>query len=105
MMEVPGIVMPLLFAACMPIVTGIRSVSRRPRRWITFILARQLWQPWQPVSANGGKAYGFRLSGDRLISQGSVVGWVDCGGECDDWLVLRGFAYPAIIEVVVQVVI
>ena len=33
------------------------------------------------------------------------MGWVDCGGECDEWLGLRGFAYPAITEVVVQVVI
>ena len=79
----------------MLIVTGIKSVSHRPRRWITFILARQLWQP---VSA-------MAESGDRLVCQGSVVGWVDCGGECDEWLWLRGFAYPAIMEVVVQVVI
>ena len=55
--------------------------------------------------SHGREAYGFGLNGDRLISQGSVVSWVDCGSECDKWLGLRGFAYPVIIEVVVQVVI
>ena len=44
-MTAPRILMPLLFAACMRIVTGIRSSSHWPRRQITFKLARQLWQP------------------------------------------------------------
>ena len=41
----PSICIPLLFAACMCIVTGIRSSLHRPRRQITLMLAKQLWQP------------------------------------------------------------
>ena len=40
----PSICIPLLFAACMCIFMGIRSSSHRPRRQITLLLARQLWQ-------------------------------------------------------------
>ena len=35
----------LLFAACMSVVTGMRSFSVKPRRRMTVMLARQLWQP------------------------------------------------------------
>ena len=44
--------MPLLFAACIFIVTGIRSDLLNPNLWSTFMPARQLWQP---VSAMAGK--------------------------------------------------
>ena len=37
--------MLLLLAACIRIVTGIRSFFCRPRRSMIFMLARQLWQP------------------------------------------------------------
>ena len=43
-MRAPRILIPLLFTACICIVTGIRSLSHRPRRRMTFML-------WQPVSA------------------------------------------------------
>ena len=42
-MMTPSIFIPLLFAACMCIVMGIRSSSQRPRRRITLMLARQIW--------------------------------------------------------------
>ena len=35
--------------------------------------------------SHGREAYGFGLNGDRLISQGSVVGWVDCGSVINGW--------------------
>ena len=44
-MMAPSICIPLLFAACMCIVMGIRSSSYRPRCRITLMLAKQLWQP------------------------------------------------------------
>ena len=49
--------------------------------------------------------HGFGLNSDRLVSQGSVVSWVDCGGECDEWLRLRGFAYPAIIYLFIFIIL
>ena len=45
--------MPLLFAACMRVVTGMRSASLKPRRRMMLKLARQLWQP---VSAIAGSS-------------------------------------------------
>jgi len=44
-MTAPRILIPLLFTACICMVTGIRSLSHRPRRRMTFMLAKQLWQP------------------------------------------------------------
>ena len=44
-MTAPRILIPLLFTACICMVTGIRSLSRRPKQQITFMLAKQLWQP------------------------------------------------------------
>ena len=40
----PSVFIPLLFAACMCIVMGIRSSLHIPRHHIT-LLARKLWQP------------------------------------------------------------
>ena len=37
--------MPLLLAAYMSVVTGMRSFWLRPKQWRTVVLARQLWQP------------------------------------------------------------
>ena len=37
--------MPLLLAACMRVVTGMRSFWLRPKQRRTVVLARQLWQP------------------------------------------------------------
>ena len=44
-MTAPRILIPLLFTACICIMTGIRSLSHRPRRRMIFMLAKQLWQP------------------------------------------------------------
>ena len=46
----PMILIPLLFTACICMVTGIRSLSLRPRRRITCMLAKQLWQPVSAIA-------------------------------------------------------
>ena len=43
-MAAPRILMPLLFAACIFIVTGMRLRSVNPSRFATLIPARLLWQ-------------------------------------------------------------
>ena len=47
----PRMLMPLLFAAYIRMVTGMRSFSRKPRCCMIFKLAKQLWHP---VSAMAG---------------------------------------------------
>ena len=42
--------MPPLFAACMRVVTGMRSASLKPRRRMMLKLARQLWQPVSAIA-------------------------------------------------------
>ena len=49
-MTAPRILIQLLFAACICMVTGIRSLSRRPRRQMTFMIAKQLWQPVSAIA-------------------------------------------------------
>ena len=49
-MTAPRMLIPLLFTACIFIVTGIRSLSQRPRRRMTFMLAKQLWQPVSAIA-------------------------------------------------------
>ena len=44
-MAAPRIVIPLLLAACIFIMTGMRSSLFRPSLLMTLMLARQLWQP------------------------------------------------------------
>ncbi len=44
-MAAPRMVMPLLLAACIFIVTGMRSFFFRPSLLMILKLARQLWQP------------------------------------------------------------
>ena len=46
----PRMLILLLFTACIFMVTGIRSLSHRPRQWMTFILAKQLWQPVSAIA-------------------------------------------------------
>ena len=41
-MVAPMILIPLLLAAYIRIVTGMRSFSRRPKRWMIFIPPKQL---------------------------------------------------------------
>lgn len=48
-MTAPRILIPLLFTACICMVTGI-SLSLRPRRRMTLMLAKQLWQPVSAIA-------------------------------------------------------
>ena len=49
-MTAPRMLIPWLFTACIFMVTGIRSLSHRPRRRMTVMLAKQLWQPVSAIA-------------------------------------------------------
>ena len=84
-MTAPRILIPLLFTACICMVTGVRSISHRPRRRMTFMLAKRLW-PLVLAIAESCTSVSRDVGGGGVVSQCCVVvGWAVAVSVTNGW--------------------